>query len=351
MGESMPRRGRKGPLLRTLLRYVAATPLLLALAGWAGLAIWFDGPQDRTVAWILGALPVVGTLGAILLLRPLRRAALTSLALFLVVLLWWLSIEPSNDRDWLPDVARPATADFDGSRVVVHNVRDFDYRSESDFTERWETRTFDLDRLTGMDFFISYWDSPLIAHTIVSWEFSDGRHLAISIETRKEKGESYSAVRGFFRQFELYYVVADERDVIRLRTNYRNEEVYLYRLKVPVTRARALLVDYLKKINRLAVHPEWYNAFTQNCTTSIRRHAMNVAPRNPFNWRVLVNGRIDELGYMRGTVDTTLPFDELRRRSNISERGRAADGDPEFSQRIREGLPGQGAASAGRHGS
>ncbi len=324
---------------RTILRYTTVTPLLLALAAWAALAVWFDGPQNRTLAAVLAGVPLLGTLAALVSLRPLRRAVLVSLGIFLAVLLWWRSIEPSNDRDWLPDVARPPTAEFDGSRVTIRNVRNFDYRSETGFIERWETRAFDLDRLTAIDFVLSYWDSPLIAHTIVSWEFSDGRHLAISIETRKEKGESYSAVRGFFRQFELYYVVADERDVIRLRTNYRREQVYLYRLKIPLPRARALLVDYLEEINRLAARPRWYNAFTHNCTTSIRRHAMNVAPRNPFNWRVLVNGRIDELGYMRGTIDTSLPFEELRRRSNITQRARAADQDPAFSERIRESLP------------
>jgi hypothetical protein len=174
----------------------------------------------------------------------------------------------------------------------------------------------------------------------MSWEFEDGQQLAISIETRKENGESYSAVRGFFRQYELYYVVADERDVVRLRTNYRGEQVYLYRFRAPAELARAVLLDYLEEVNRLAERPEWYNALTHNCTTTIRHHVQNVAPRNPFSWKILVNGYIDELGYSRGTIDTSLPFAELRARSNITEAAKAADQDPDFSARIRKGLPG-----------
>jgi hypothetical protein len=190
-----------------------------------------------------------------------------------------------------------------------------------------------------VDLFLSYWGSPWIAHTIASWEFDDGQHLAISIETRREKHESYSALRGFFRQFELHYVVADEQDVVRLRTNHRGEDVYLYRLAAPPEKARAVLLDYLEEINRLARDPTWYNAATHNCTTTIRHHVQHVAPGNPWNWRILVNGQIDELGYMRGTINTSLPFAELRQRSAITGKAKAAGQDLRFSQRIREDLP------------
>jgi hypothetical protein len=273
--------------------------------------------------------------------RPIRRALTGFAGLFLILILWWISIEPSNERDWLPDVARAPMAVIDGDRVAIRNVRNFDYRSETDYDERWEERSYDLSKLRGADIFLIYWGSPWIAHTIMSWQFEDAPPLAISIETRKEKGEAYSAVLGFFRQFELYYVVADERDVVRLRANYRGEDVYLYRLLAPAETARALLLDYLEEINRLAAKPRWYNALTHNCTTTIRHHAQNVAPRNPFNWRILLNGRLDELGYQRGSIDTSLPFDELRARSQINERAKAANDAPNFSMRIREGLPGQ----------
>ncbi len=323
-----------------MLRLLLTSPLWLAMMVWAAAALWIDGPASRPTAAALAAFYAFASLASLFALRPLRRGFAAFVLLFAAVLLWWLRIEPSNTRDWLPDVARLPTARIAGNLVTIDNVRNFDYRSETDFTESWERRTYDLNQLRGVDFFLSYWGSPLIAHTIVSWDFADGQHLAVSIETRKEKGEAYSAVLGFFRQFELYYVVADERDVIRVRSNYRGEDVYLYHLTTPAATARAILLDYLEEVNRLAAHPKWYNAFSHNCTTTIRRHAQHVAPGNPFDWRILVNGYIDEMGYSRGTVDTSLPFAELKRRSNITAVAKAADRDPLFAERIRSGLPG-----------
>jgi len=314
-------------------------PIILATTAWACAALWFDGPASRPLA---GALAVAFALASVFVfarLRPWKVACVAYAFLFAATLAWWLSLAPSNDRDWLPDVARPASATFEGDSVTIHNLRNFDYRGEDDYTERWEDRTYDLSKLTGIDMFLSYWGSPWIAHTIVSWQFSEGPPLAISIETRKERGEQYSAVRGFFRQFELYYVVADERDVIRLRTNYRGENVYLYHLNVRPETARKLLVDYLEEINELASKPKWYNAATHNCTTAIRYHTNRIAAQRPWDWRILVNGHIDELGYERGTITNDLPFAELRERSNIDARAKAADQDAAFSERIREGLP------------
>ena len=324
-----------------LLRFLLLVPFLLASTGWACAALWYDGPASRTLSGVLAAGFTVAAIGLLAGVRPFRRGLAAFAVLFLAVLLWWLSIEPRNERDWVPNVARPATATIEGDRLTIRNVRNFDYAAEDNYTEQWDDRTYDLSALRGVDLFLSYWGSPWIAHTIMSWEFGDEQHLAISIETRKEKHESYSAVRGFFRQFELYYVVADERDVIRVRTNYRGEDVYLYRLRASPERARALLLDYLDEVNRLAIEPTWYNALTQNCTTTIRRHVQHVAPGNPWNWRILVNGRIDELGYLRETIDTSLSFDELRRRSAITDKAKAAYGDPNFSKRIREDLPGR----------
>ena len=314
---------------------VAAVVIVSAL--WACAALWFDGPVSGLLAAGFAA-AVGGLFGWV---RPARIALIGFAGLMVLVIAWWFAIEPSNDRDWLPEVAHSPTASVEGNLVTIRNVRNFDYRSETDFDERWEERTYDLSRLRGADMFLSYWGSPWIAHTIVSWEFDDGQHLAVSIETRKERGEAYSAVLGFFRQFELYYVFADERDLVGLRIRHRGEDVYLYRLQTPVETARAVLLDYLEEANRLAARPRWYNALTHNCTTAIRYHMKNIAAENPWNWRILVNGRIDELGYERGSIDTSLPFEELRARSNINERARAAASAPNFSQRIREGLPGE----------
>ncbi|MCH7869461.1 MAG: DUF4105 domain-containing protein [Myxococcales bacterium] len=323
------------------MKALFASPLLVASGAWSLTALWIDGPASRGIA---GLLLMAFSLAALLVLirvRPFWRAAGVYSLLFACVLLWWLALAPSNDRDWQPDVARTPKATIAGDLLTIENIRNFDYRSETDYDEHWETRTYDLSKLRGADIFFSHWGSPMIAHTITSWEFEEGPPLAISIETRKEIGESYSAILGFFRQFELYYVAADERDVVGLRTNHRGEEVYLYRLKTPVSATRAVLLDYVRAMNELAAQPKWYNAFSHNCTTQIRRHVQNVAPRNPFSWKILVNGYLAELGYERGTIDTSLSFEELRRLSNITQRAKKAKVDASFSVRIREGLPGE----------
>lgn len=322
------------------LRTLIIGPLVLLATLWACAALWFDGPDSRLLAGALVAGFAASVIGVLVWLRPLRRGLAAFAGLFLVVLVWWFNQTPSNDRNWQPDVARLPVAAFEGDLVTIRNVRNFDYRTETDYTERWEERRYDLSRLVGVDIFLSYWGSPWIAHTVMSWAFADGQHLAISIETRKEAQEVYSEVLGFFRQYEVYYVLADERDLIGLRTNHRGEDVYLYHLNTPVDIARAILVDYLEEINNLARTPKWYNAMTHNCTTSIRQHFKHLAAEKPFDWRILVNGRIDELGYSRGTIDTSLPFSELRKRSAISEKAQAMPSGADYSEWIRRGLPG-----------
>ena len=329
-------------IIRSAARFLGTFGLATILAAgiaWSALAIWFDGPTSRQVAGALAfAVPSLSLLLAATI-RPFLRGLLTALLPLVLVILWWTSIAPSNTRNWSPDVARTARATFNGSLVTIENLRNFKYRSESDYDQRWETRSYDLDRVRALDLFLSFWGPTEIAHTIATWEFDDGEHLAISIETRKEKGESYSALRGFFRQYELYYVVADERDLIGLRTNHRGEQVFLYRIRVPASQARAFLIDYLDEVNRLAEQPEWYNALTQNCTTTIRGHAQNVGAGGRLDWRLLANGHLDQLLYERRQIDTDLPFAELRSRSNITERAKSAGDSPDFSSRIRLGLP------------
>jgi hypothetical protein len=321
-----------------ILATIVMLVIVVAAVAWGVMAIWFDGPHSRLLAAPMAAGLAIVSIILAAIVRPLLRGLVVALFPVIVVALWWTSIPPSNARDWTPDVSRTARVTFDGSRVTIENVRNFKYRSESDYDQRWETRSYDLDRIKGVDLFISFWGPTEIAHTIVSWDFDNGQHLAISIETRKEKGESYSAIRGFFRQYELYYVVADERDLVGLRANYRGEQVYLYRISATPAQARALLVDYLNEVNQLADHPEWYNALTQNCTTAIRGHAQNIGAGGSLDWRLLANGHLDELLYERGQIDTSIPFAELRSRSNITEKAKAAGDSPDFSARIRQGL-------------
>ncbi len=325
-------------LSRLALRLATSFALLLAIV-WAAAALWIDGPESHAFAGMLaGGVVAISALAATFV-RPWWRATVAVFALFAVVLGWWLALTPSNDHDWEPDVARQPSATIAGSQLTVRNVRNFQYRDEYDFTERWETRTYDLDALVGLDLFISFWGPTLYGHTIMSWEFADGRHLAISIEARKEKGEGYSAVRGFFRQYELLYVVADESDVIALRTNHRGETVQLYRPHGSPAEDRALLLDYVREMNALAEKPRWYNALTHNCTTTIWHHAKAVGSDHPFDWRLLANGYLVDLAYERGTVDTSVGLEELKRRSDITARARSAGDGEGFSKAIREGLP------------
>jgi len=329
-------------MVRRVLRMIVTVVLFLSVVAgvaWSVLALWFDGPDSRALAGMMAGGLTLVSIALATLVRPFLRGLVAALLPVVAVALWWASISPSNTRDWSPEVARTARAAFHESSVTIQNVRNFKYRSDSDYDQRWETRTYNLDRISGVDLFLSFWGPIHIAHTIVSWEFDDGQHLAISIETRKEKGESYSALRGFFRRYELYYVVADERDLVGLRTNYRGEQVYLYRIRIPRPQARALLVDYLNEVNLLAEHPRWYNALTQNCTTTIRGHAQDVGAGGPLDWRLLANGNVDQLLYERGRIDTDLPFADLRTRSNITERAKAAGDSSDFSARIRQGLP------------
>src|SRR5580700_2767249 len=298
---------------RTLRLTVTVVLAVIVVAGvaWAALALWLDGPRSRVLAGAMCVAVAASSLFLSARVRPLLRGLAAAILPSVLVGLWWASIAPSNSRDWAPDVARTASAVFSGSSVTIENVRNFKYRSESDYDPHWETRTYDLDRIRGVDLFVSFWGPTQIAHTIASWDFDDGQHLAISIETRKERGESYSALRGFFRQYELYYVVADERDLIALRTNYRGEQVYLYRIRASTSQARALLVDYLDEVNSLADHPQWYNALTQNCTTTIRGHAQHVGAGGRLDWRLLANGHLDQLLYERGQLDTRVSLEEL----------------------------------------
>jgi uncharacterized protein DUF4105 len=319
--------------------FALAAACFAAFAAWCALALWFDGPNSRPAAGALVAAFLISITVLLARVRPLPRALAFAGLPCVLVLAWWLLIPPSNERAWLPDVARTPTAIQEGSVVTLASVRDFDYRSETEYDERWQTRHYDLEGLVGLDLFVSYWGPTLYGHTILSFVFAGGPPLAVSIEARKERGESYSALRGFFRQYELVYVMADERDVVRLRTSLRGERVQLYRLATPKDRARALLERYLNEANALAQQAAWYNALSENCTTGIWRNVRAIAPGVRLDWRLLANGSVDELLYERGLLDTRLPFAELRARSDITEAAKRCADRADFSSCIREGLP------------
>jgi hypothetical protein len=327
---------------RMVSRWIGLSALglvLLLVTLWAVAALYFD----VRVSWLRLPLAVSYSLAVLVVWILVKRRWLAmglTIGGLALVLGWWFTLQPSNDRDWQPDVALLPYAEINGSKITVHNIRNCDYRSETDFDVRHYDKTFDLDRLRAADLFMVYWGSPHMAHTMVSFGFEGGDYLCFSIETRKEKGEGYSAVKGLFRQFELTYVVADERDVVRLRTNYRQgEEAYLYRLRGSSEQARRFFLDYVHRMNSLRQRPKWYSAVTDNCTTGIRTQRA-AGERAPWDWRILINGHADTLLYERAAIATNLPLAALKERAHINQRARAADKDADFSTRIRKDVPG-----------
>jgi hypothetical protein len=329
-----------GALLTSLISI-----LIAAGTAWGTLAIYYSnlpGEESRKILAAIFAAFGAAMLGWYLLATKWSRPLFAFSALFVLVLVWWSMIPPQQDRHWAPEYAKLTYATINGDLITIHNIRNFDYRTETDFTPRYYDKTFDLSKLDSVDVIASYWMGDAIAHIFLSFGFSGKDFVAISIETRRQQHQGYSTIAGFFKQYELFYVVADERDLIRLRTNYRKdppENVYLYRTRTPAANARRLFLDYIREINSLAEKPEFYNALTTNCTTSILTHTRVNQGDVPLSWKILLSGYVPQYLYERGAVDTTLPFDELKRRSHVNLAAQAADQSADFSQRIRIGLP------------
>jgi hypothetical protein len=326
-------------LVRLLLWSIGGLILLIGIA-WTFGALWFDFPIS-VLCRSAAAVFAVSAIAALVFVRPLWKAFIGVAGAIALVAAWWLTLRPSNTRDWQPDVAETPYADIEGDRVVIHSFRNFDYLTKTEFRPEWETKTVHLSNLRAVDFFTNYWGSTLICHTFLSFDFGPDGYVCVSIETRMTKGQAYSALAGLYRQFALYYVIGDERDIVRLRTNYRLEDVYLYRLVVATPeQTRALFLDYIQSANELHERAQWYNELVSNCTSNIRLHIKDIGAARPWDWQLLVNGTIDEHAYDLRAIDTSLPFAELKSLSHINDRARAADRDPAFSSRIRDGLPG-----------
>jgi Domain of unknown function (DUF4105) len=324
-------------LLRWLLAGIRSLCLILLL-GSATLAIYYNLPWD----WMRLALALVFLTFGIWALWYSRtwRAISIFAGLFLGVLVWFSSIKPSHERPWRPEVAVMPRAFIDGDRVRITGVRNFEYRSRDDFTVRYQEREVSVSHLNSLDFYVSYfWPESLVAHTFVSFGFDNAPPISISIETRPEIGEGFDPIPSLFKQFELIYVVGDERDLVRVRTNYRKEDVFLYHVRTSPEFARRLFLVYLERINELADRPEFYHLFSNSCTINIVRYA-NLAGR--VGWldiRHILNGWSDRYLYRAGALYTNLPFEELRRRSYINEAAQAAGNAEDFSERIRKSLP------------
>ena len=322
---------------------IAAIWFVLALLIlWATAAIYIDF-RIAALRIPLTILYVFGTIAIFIKFRLSRWAAILCLLSFVCVLQWWLTLKPTNSGDWQRDVDRTASAEIDGDRVTIHNLRNCDYRTETDYANCWSDRTVYLSQLRGADFFLTNWGLSFASHPIISFQFGDNTHIAFSIEARYRPGQSYSTILGSFRQFALIFVVADERDLIRLRTNYRkDEEVYMYRLQSDPKTTRAMFFTYVNYLNKLNDSPEWYNELTRNCTTTLDKQLTAVSSNpQPWSYQYLVNGSIDELLFSRGRlVSGGLPFAELKQRAHINEAAHMANQSPDFSTLIRAGRVG-----------
>jgi len=330
-----------GRLISTVLLACAAILVIAPLTLWAALALWFrvPGPEAiRAAAAALFALIGVAAVASLFTRRRLIGLAAFALA-FAGVVAWWGTIKPPLDGDWAPDVARQATGSVAGDILTVSDVRDFDWRGEKDFTERWSERSYDLSKLRTLDLFLSYWAGPKIAHIIMSFGFEDGEKLAWSIEVRREKDGVFSPVADAFRSHTIVYLATTERDSVRLRSNVRGEDVRLYRLRTPRERARILLLQYVEEANALAARPAFYNSITANCATSVAKLIWAAGGTLPLDWRLIVIGFLPGYLYDHEAVVTDIPLSELIALARIDERARAADNAPDFSRLIRVGVP------------
>jgi len=315
--------------------------IIACMTAWASLAIFYSSLAEETTRTNI-AIGFAGCIAAAFLFIKKRLWVLTGfLIVFCLIVAWWLNIKPSNDRNWQSDVAVLPYATIQDNQITIHNIRNLSYRTETDFEAHYYDKTFDLNTLDSVDLIAVYWMGDAIAHIMMSFGFQGKDFVAFSIETRKEKGEGYSTIKGFFKQYELIYIVGDERDLIRVRTDYRNpqEDVYLYRLKLNRDRAQKLFMEYIRQINDMEKRPVWYNTLTTNCTTNIAMHIKTFSDRIPYNWKVLLSGYAPLYAYEIGVLDTSLPFPELRKRSHVNSRAHVIGDDPEFSRKIRDGLP------------
>jgi hypothetical protein len=310
----------------------------ILIIAWAALAIYYSNLPSAELRLGLAVIFAAFMIWAIWLSR-LRSMPVIAIVLLFVVAAWWIAIPPSHHRNWRPEVAVMPRAVIDGDRVRITGVRNFDYRTRNDFTVRYEEREVSLSHLTAIDFYVSYFTQGPVGHTFVSFIFDNAPPLSISIETRPEVGEGFAPIASLFKQFELIYVVGDERDLVGVRTNHRREAVYLYRLNTSADDARRLLLVYLERINELADRPEFYHLLTNSCTINIVRYANAAGRAGRLDIRHILNGLVDGYLYRSGRMDTSLPFEDLRRRSQINDAAQAADGAPDFSQRIRQSLP------------
>ena len=270
-----------------------------------------------------------------------RVARVTTIAIAALLAAGFVSlarVHPRSDRTWVPQQAVMARAETRGDSVFVHHVRNFSYTAEEKFTPAYEDRAYDLNTLESVWFvvtpFSTHWRGP--AHTFVSFGFADSQYVAISVEARREPGETYSPLTGLFRRFELIYVIGDERDLIGSRAVYGGYDVYVYPIRASRDRIRAMFVEMLARSNALATQPEFYNTLTNNCTSNVVDHVNHIVPRVvPHGIKTILPGYADEVAYSLGLIDNSISLEEARRRYRVNDQARRFATSPDFSKEIR----------------
>lgn len=328
-------------ILRLLLGRVVPAIILFLISLWVAAISYFSPALPVNLKGIVSLVIFV----FLIWLYLSRKYRIVAFALWLLliaaVLSFYLQLEPSNNRTWESSVAKMPSTSVKGNLVTIGGIRNFNYRTETDYDRNYSSETFDLNKIASVDLIVSYWSSKHIAHVMTSFGFDDGKYVNISIETRKEATEQYSAIKGFFRNYELIYVVSDERDVIGLRTKFRkpSEKVYLLRLATSRVRARLLFEEFLKEIGQLQKQPDFYDTLLTNCTTQVFWHSHVNNPLLRFNWKVLLSGHVPEYLYEGGALDSTLPFEELMQRSLVNEAANLHLDSAHFSELIRTSVP------------
>lgn len=311
--------------------------IILGLWIWSALAIRFSGLPGETLPLVASGIFAAGVLFAFIVLPNRKRTAYGIFLLFVILILAWSQKKPSHDRDWVISVAKLPSVTIEDNLVRIRNIRDFDYRTEKDFTPRYYERTFDLNRLETIDYALSYWDgNKAVAHTILSFGFSEGEYLAVSVETRLEQGEPQSGLRGLFKQYELIYILGDERDLLRLRTKFRKEEVFLYPTMVDRENVRKLFLVIMERVNNIASQPEFYNTLSQSCLSSLVSDFKKVmVPRSFFDLRRIQNGYSDEMLYENGWIDSNLSFEDTKQLHHINQYVQGNVDSDNYSTKIR----------------
>lgn len=327
---------------------IVASSVVILLAAWAVLALWYQAASGRVLRMLAAVSWTAFSCADLVALwrgLPVPATAVFAAA-FGVLLLWWRHLRPTNDREWADDVAQMTTGSVAGSRVTLRNVRNFQWRTRSDYVQRWETRDYDLQNLCTLDLILSYWSYRAIAHLLVSFGFAAGEHVVFSVEVRRPRDAPYSELGGFFKEFGLSIIAADERDIVRVRTNVRGEDDYLYRIGLPVATMRSLFLEYVNQANALVSTPRFYNTLTVNCTTLVYHMMKHVVGYLPWDYRVLLSGYLPTYLYRVRALDMRYSLAELRALGRVTERAKAAgDHSATFSADIRQGVP-ESSASA-----